>query len=134
MRWRVVGKVFTVVGDSCQLVAFNVVERIGEGHVAVNMMMTIGLAVGGDVNQLRPRAVVMEAAEQAVGKVLSVAEQFFERDGVRDAAVVKKQTEAAAGRKVAGVGARGIDASALEVKPFLPGPVAHPAGLVLGEN
>ena len=34
MRWRVLGKVFAVVGDACQLVALNVVERIGEGHVA----------------------------------------------------------------------------------------------------
>src|SRR5260370_40111254 len=74
MRWRVLGKVFTVVGDTCQLVALNVVERIGEGHVAVGIMMTIGLAIGGDVNQLRPPAVVIEAAEQAVGKVLPVEE------------------------------------------------------------
>ena len=95
MRWRVLGKVFTVVGDICQLVALNVVERIGEGHVAVGMMMTIGLPVGGDVDQLRPRAVVIEAAEQAVGKVRSVDEQIFERDRVRDGAVVKKQTDAA---------------------------------------
>ena len=43
-------------------------------------VMTIGLAVGSDVDQLRPRAVVIEAAEQAIGKVLPVEEQFFERD------------------------------------------------------
>ena len=35
---------------------------------------------------------------------------------------------------MAGVGARGIDASTLEVEPFLPGLVAHPTGLVLGQN
>jgi len=128
------GEVFTVIADTCQLVALNVVERIGEGHVAVGIMMTIGLAVGGDVNQLCPRAVVIEAAEQAVGKVLSVGEQFFERDRLRDGTVVKKQTDAAAGRKVACIGARGIDASSLEVELFLPGLVANPTGLVLGQN
>ena len=86
------------------------------------------------MEQLLPGALGVETAEQAVGKVLSVDQQFFEGDRVRDRAIVKKQTDGATRRKVAGVGARGIDADALEIEPFLPRLVAHATRLMRGQN
>ena len=42
-----------VVGQLDGLVFFEQAERVGERHFAVLVMMTVGFAVGGDVDQLR---------------------------------------------------------------------------------
>ena len=36
------------------------------------MVMSIGLAIGGNVYELRPRSLVREGADQAVGEILAV--------------------------------------------------------------
>ena len=42
----------SVIGDLGKLAGLNVVERVGKRHFAIGMVMTVGLAVGGDVHQL----------------------------------------------------------------------------------
>ena len=78
-------------------------------------MMAVGLAIGGDVHELRPAAVLGESADQAAGKTFAVGKQAFESDGAGDGAIVEKQIDAATRRKIADVGTRGIDLAALHV-------------------
>ena len=112
---RVDGEVLAVVGELRQLVGFDVMQRVGERHLALEMMVAVGLAVGGDVHELRPAAVLGEAADQAVGEAFAIGEQPFEGDGAGDGAVVEEEVDAAARRQIADVGARGIDLAAFDV-------------------
>ncbi len=50
------GQVFAIVGNPGKLVAFQIIEGIGQRHVAVRMMMAVGFAIGGNVHDLRPVA------------------------------------------------------------------------------
>ena len=79
-----------------ELLLVDVVERVGEGHVAVAVMVAVGLAVGGDVDELRMRAPFAERAEEAMREVLAAREQPLEGDGARDRAVVEEDVDATA--------------------------------------
>ena len=79
------------------------------------MMMAVGLAIGGDMHQLRPAAIVGKSAEQPVGKRLAIAQQPFEGHRARDGAVVEKQVDAAPRRQIANVGTRRVDLAAFHI-------------------
>src|ERR1035438_5000645 len=80
------------------------------------MMMAIGLAIRGDVHELRPAPVIGKSAEQAVGKSLAVAQQPFESHRARDGSVIKKQVNAAPRRQLANIGARWVDLAAFHIQ------------------
>ena len=49
-------QVLAIVGDHSGIVALDLMKRIGERHVALLVMMAVGLPVCGDMNDLRPRS------------------------------------------------------------------------------
>ena len=85
------GQILAIIGDARELVAFDVIQRVGERHVAVRMVMAVGFAIGGDVHELGPGTAVVEAAEQAMGKTLTIQQQLLEGDRARDGAIVEEQ-------------------------------------------
>jgi len=52
MCGRMRGKKFAVVCDPRQFIALDIVQRISQGHIAVRVVVSVGFAVGGDMNQL----------------------------------------------------------------------------------
>ena len=112
---RIDGEILAVVGEPGELVGLDVMQRVGQRHLALEMMMAVGLAVSGDVHELRPAAVLGEAADQPVGETFAIGEQAFEGDGAGDGSVVEKQVDAAARRQIADVGTGGVDLAALDV-------------------
>src|SRR5581483_7913083 len=104
-------------------------ECIRQRHFAVAVMMSVGLAIGCDMNELWPVASIGEAAFQAVGKLLAAVQQLFESYGLRDWAIVEKKIDLSPGRQLGEVGAGGIDASAAHVFPASSANLARLAGL-----
>ena len=66
-------------------------QRVGQRHFAVAVVVAVGFAVGGDVDQLRLAVVVREGGQQAVGELLAVVQQAVRRRRLRDRAVVEEQ-------------------------------------------
>ena len=64
--WADAVQILAVVRELRELVRFDVMQRVGERHLAVAMMVAVALAVGGDVDQLRPVAAVRIRVQQAV--------------------------------------------------------------------
>ncbi len=98
-----------IVRDPRQLALIDVVERVGECHVAVAMMVTVGLTVGGDVDELGPLAAVREGVEQPVCEVLAASQQLLECHGTRDRSVIEEDGNRFSGWQAAEVGRGGID-------------------------
>ena len=58
------------------------------------MMMPVRFSVRGDVDDLGPtRADPLKAPSQPPGKVLTLDQQLFERDRLRDGAVIKEHPD-----------------------------------------
>ena len=99
---RVALQELAVVGESDRVVFFHLAKGIGEGHVAVAVVVAVGLAVGRDVDQLRPRGppglgiLGGEGAEEPADQGLAAREEPIESDGARDGAVVEEEVEGAA--------------------------------------
>ena len=47
-----VGQILAIVGQTGKLIGLDIIQRIGQGHVTVSMMMAVTFAVGGDIDQL----------------------------------------------------------------------------------
>src|SRR5579875_4189620 len=65
--------VLGVVGEPGGAGRLDEVEGVGERHVAVPVVVTVGLPVGGDVDELRPwtgRRIPGEGSEQSAGERL----------------------------------------------------------------
>ncbi len=130
-------QVLPVVGQPGEAVLLDVVEGVGEGHLAVAVMVAVGLAVGRDVHQpvvLRGRG---HRGHQPVGEALAAHQQPLERHRPRDRAVVDEDREPPSRGEPHLVGHRGIDPAAPDVPPLL-FPFAahppHPPGLMGLEN
>src|SRR5260370_21010 len=80
----------SVVRALREVVLFDVVQRVGERHVAVAVMMSVRFAVGGDVDELVVGALRVERSAEAFGEELTAREQALERDGTRDRTVVEE--------------------------------------------
>src|SRR5579884_667429 len=61
----------------------------------MRVMMAVGFAVGGDMHQLRPVALVGKAAYEALAESFAVRQQTFERDRARDRAIVEEKIDGA---------------------------------------
>src|SRR5438105_9280628 len=100
-----------VVDDAREVVLFDVMQCVSERHLAVAMMMSVRLAVSGDVHDLRMCAFVLECPDQSIGEILAAREKILERDGARDRTVVEKDFHRAARRQRAAIRRRRIDAA-----------------------
>ena len=87
---------FAVVGDLRQAAGFDVIQRIGQRHVAERMVMAVGFAVGGDVGQLRPVALIRQCVQQTLREALAVVQQALKGHRPRDRPVVEEQVDGAA--------------------------------------
>ena len=67
-------KILSVVGDARQFVSFDVVESIGERHVAVRVMVSVRLAVSSDVDQLRRIAFGIKSASHPACQILAAGQ------------------------------------------------------------
>jgi hypothetical protein len=77
----------------CQLNFGNVfykVEAESKRHIAVFVVVTIGLTIGRDMRQLRFFTQIIEAADQPVGKFSPVIQQSVERDTLRYITIIKE--------------------------------------------
>src|SRR5687768_13435918 len=71
LGWRVPTQVFAIVGQPGQLLGFDLVQGISQGHVTETMMMPIALAVGCDMYQLRPTPLIRECADEPIRKMIT---------------------------------------------------------------
>src|SRR6266850_1629462 len=93
-------------------------------------MMAVGLAIGGDMHQLRPRPhVLREAGHDSLGKSFSVAQEIFEGHRARNRAIVEEQVDFPTRWQGQLVGHRWIDALAADVLPGAAADFGFPAGL-----
>src|SRR5438309_1461677 len=64
---------FAVVGQADFWVFAALVQHVSQGHVAVSVMMAIGLAVRGNVNELGMFTIRVKSLQQALQKLLATA-------------------------------------------------------------
>jgi hypothetical protein len=83
-------------------------QRVGQRHFAIFVMVAIGFAIGGYVDQLRLRS-FHETRFEPSGQSLSGVQQPFKGDRPRGRSVIKKDSNRESRRKAQQVGARGID-------------------------
>src|SRR5207302_3118049 len=72
MDRRMLLQEFSVVREAGDFAGFDVVQSEGESHIAVSPVMAVGLAIGGDVNQLGPGTRIRECSDKSVGETLTV--------------------------------------------------------------
>ena len=111
LGWMLLQKL-AVVGDLRQAAALDVIERVGQRHVAERVVMPVGFAVGGDVGQLRAFALIRQSIQKPARKTAAIVQQAFEGHGLRHGPVVEEQMDGAAGRQLLAIGTRRIDALA----------------------
>src|ERR1041385_977478 len=114
---RVLLQELTVIRELRELIAFNVMQSVGERHLTEAMMMTIALAISGNVHELRPGARVRKAAHQAIGEALAIVEQALERHALRNGPIVEECRNRFARRQLNQICAARIDAIAGDVVP-----------------
>ncbi len=90
---RVLLQKVTVVGKGNSGGRRDQVERIGKSHIAVSVMVAVGLAIGCNMHQLFPLAVVGEPRHQSTRQGFSPGQQLLESDCLRCRAVVKEQVD-----------------------------------------
>ena len=115
-----------VVGQLHRLVCFQQAQRIGQRHLPVLVVVAIGFAVGGHVDQLRLGAAVeaglvgrADAGHglEPRGKVFTGVQQPLECDGARNRPIVKEDRDRYPGVEARQVGARGVHRGAGGVGP-----------------
>ena len=74
LRRRMQSEVLAIIGQAGEFIFLNVLESVCKRHVAVRMMMTVGLAVSGNMHQLRRVAFGIEMTQQTSREILA-AEQ-----------------------------------------------------------
>ena len=122
-----------VIGQPDVGVLRKALEHVGQGHVAVGMVMAVRFAVGGDVHELGMLAAVVEPLEEPGQEAVAVVEQPLEGHLLRDDAVVEEQDDRPARGKPAEVGARRVDAAG-DLDPALLAELAPPPGLPGGQD
>ena len=100
MNLRFVGRrmtfqVLPVIGESRNVVALDVVQRIGQGHLPVVMMVTVRFTVRRNVHQLVPLSAIVEGAYDPVRKSFTTRQQLLESNRARNRPVVKKHGDRA---------------------------------------
>ncbi len=86
-------EILTIVRDPGIVLGFDMVEAVGESHVAKSLMMTVGLAIGSDVNDLRPVPAVIECGEQSLCKTFSAVQQSPKGNILGDRAIMEEEVD-----------------------------------------
>ena len=75
------GNVFPIIGELREMVFFDMIQCISQGHIAALVMVSIGFTVRCDVHQLRPWSFSRRKCRpQPAGEILAPNEQLFECD------------------------------------------------------
>src|SRR5580698_7975418 len=85
--WRKQFQELSVIGQSDSFVVLDMVQRIGERHLAVMVVVAVAFAIGRDMHQLRPGTVIGKPRYQAIGKPPAIVEQSFKSHGLSDRSV-----------------------------------------------
>ena len=123
-------EVFSVVGETRELLRFDGVQGVGEGHVAEAVMMAVAFAIGGDMDELRPLTVLVEGADEPIDQVFTAGQQAFESDAAGNRAIVKEQRDGPAGGQTLLIRLGWIYLSAAYVAPGASGDAPNASGLV----
>src|SRR5437762_2228410 len=93
-------------------------QRVSQGHIAMPMMVTVGLTIGSDVHELWPILIFGVAAHQPVGKDLAIGKQPFESHGARNRPVIKEEVDLLPRRQPLQMRLLGINAGSGYVLPL----------------
>src|SRR5579872_2527892 len=118
VRGRMLFEEIGINGEFGKLLRFDEAQGVTESHIAVGVMVAIGFAIGSDIGQLRPFAVVGEAPNQALRKVLASVENILKGHRMRDGAIVEEQGDISARREIRKVSPGGIDAASANILPL----------------
>ena len=127
------GQVLAVVGQAGPARRLEVVQRIGERHVAEPVVVPIGLAVGRDRDELVAVGLA-EGSEQTLHEQLATLEQLLEGHGPRDPAVVEEDRDRSAGGQRHAVRPAGVETFGRLLGPHGVAARANARGLMGGEN
>ncbi len=108
---------FAVVGQADIGFVRQLVEDVGQRHVAEGVVVSVALAIGGDVHQFGVGSAVVEALHQVVEEILATGEDALEGHFLRDDAVVEEQGDRTPRRQPAEVRPRRVDPPAGNVFP-----------------
>src|SRR5262245_56357635 len=97
-RGRMQFEELAVDGEPREPLRFDMIERIGERHLAEAMVMPVGLSVRRRMRELW-RVIDGESLGPSSGERLTVIEQAGEGDVLRDRPVIEEDREAAARRQ-----------------------------------
>src|SRR5688572_11850270 len=126
-------EVLTVVRELGQSLRLDVIQRVGEGHVAMTVVMAVRLAIGGDMAELRS-GLVAENAEQTLREDFTVFEQAFESDAARNGGLVKEDRYTLAGWQALHIRASRVDLGFVDGLPFGRADSAHACCLMRSEH
>src|SRR5512136_2601222 len=87
-------QVFTIVCESSRLVGFDVVQGIGQRHVPIRVVVTVALAIRGDMDELRPSPRFGKPAQETLRKSLAVAQNALKSHSPGDGTVIEEQGNA----------------------------------------
>ncbi len=85
-------QIFAVIGDLCQIIGLNIVKGESQRHIPEAVMVTIGLSISGNVDELSTSAFFREGVDKPMSKVITAVEQVFKGDLTRYRAIVKKES------------------------------------------
>jgi hypothetical protein len=72
--WGMRSEELAVIGEAGEVIGFDVTEGVGESHFAVAMVMAVGFAIGGDMDELIVWAVMDEGVGEAMGEAFAAGE------------------------------------------------------------
>src|SRR5215471_3345223 len=130
MRGGEVLQELSVIGKLDCRIGLNAVQRIGQRHVAMLVVVAIGFAIGGYVHQLRPVAFVGKSALDPRRELLSAIQQLLKSHCLGNGTVIKKEVDSFSRRQLRQVGAGRINASAAYIFPAASANLAHTACLM----
>jgi hypothetical protein len=86
-------EIFAIVGYLCQVIGFNELETVSQGHVPEALVVAIGFTVRSNVHELGPAPAVVKRADQPLGKGFSALEQTLEGNPSGDRAIIEKECD-----------------------------------------
>src|SRR3954452_1399428 len=98
------------------------------------MVVAVRLAVGRNVDELRPITVIAEASAQPLSKELAATEQVLEGHRLRNRTIVEKHGDALAARKGNSIRTGWVNAAGPMVFPALFADLPHATRLIRREH
>src|SRR6516225_1224533 len=97
MGRRVTLQVFPVVSQLGELVAADILQSVSKRHFTAEVVVAVGLAIGRDMDQLRPGTVLVKRANESLAEPLTVIQQPLKCNAARNRAIVEEQIDETAG-------------------------------------